>query len=412
MDCNTIREKLADFVEDALTGQDRGEVEGHLKRCDACRREHASLKAYFMEMETLDRMNPPPDFLKQVHARIDKPPGIRAFFQSLLVPLHVKLPLELAAMALIALTVVWFVKQPEPPYPVMSRHAPESRPGAAEREETAQRFSGAADAAHIREKAAPPSAGDQKERFGEDLSTGDKTEVPSGIKRDQKEEKQFRAGKGGLADDMQAKKIKGETETRMKKGPRPAVEDGPVELTLIPGKRMTDQSSRIAMAEAEPLAYNAVKAPARQEVSEEPVSRDEEARRNDAGADRNGLDTGAPLGTAGEDEPMAGGEAAGLGPDKEKDEMAPDDRDLKNRIVHYAAALGGTVIEAEAQPEGADEFLMNLEIPAENFPLFIDELKTLGAVSGPALPIPAGDPGRIVRILLRIPKTSTENPSD
>ena len=108
MDCKTIKEHLPDYVEGTLNDKERALVEKHIWDCDNCSAELEELKAYFKEMKVLEPVSPPADFLAQVRSRLDKEPGLKKFWRDIFFPFRLKVPVQLAATAVVALFVISF----------------------------------------------------------------------------------------------------------------------------------------------------------------------------------------------------------------------------------------------------------------------------------------------------------------
>lgn len=106
MECAKIKELLSEYIDDVLDSQRKTRVEEHLKRCQACSAELASLKAYIEEMTALKEVKAPADFLVKVHQRLRKPIGVEKTFRLLFVPARVKIPLELALVAALVILVI------------------------------------------------------------------------------------------------------------------------------------------------------------------------------------------------------------------------------------------------------------------------------------------------------------------
>ncbi len=65
-------EMLCDYAEGALDASVRAQTEVHLSGCAQCRRELEALRAYFQNLSTLEPVKTRPDFLAQVHARLER----------------------------------------------------------------------------------------------------------------------------------------------------------------------------------------------------------------------------------------------------------------------------------------------------------------------------------------------------
>lgn len=109
MNCEQVKTVLADYLDGAVTGDERAMVDAHLKGCAACREDLGFLKKYKKAIGKFPTLQAPDDFLEKVHRGIDaqKRGGI---VRTLFFPLRVKVPLEAAALLALALTGVLIFK--------------------------------------------------------------------------------------------------------------------------------------------------------------------------------------------------------------------------------------------------------------------------------------------------------------
>jgi len=115
MDCSTIQQKIADYIEGTLPPDEKKQVEEHLTACEECRLYAADLKRTIESLRGLEEVLPPPWLTQKVMQRIraEAQPK-KGFFQKLFFPLHIKLPLEAAATLLIAGAAVLIMKSMGP----------------------------------------------------------------------------------------------------------------------------------------------------------------------------------------------------------------------------------------------------------------------------------------------------------
>ena len=105
MECVRVKELLSEYIDETLDQETRKAVEKHLSTCDGCAEELASLRSLVKELNSLEKVKPPVDFLEQLHERLDAPSGFTRIVRKLFVPFHVKIPLELATATLLAVLV-------------------------------------------------------------------------------------------------------------------------------------------------------------------------------------------------------------------------------------------------------------------------------------------------------------------
>jgi len=108
MDCTRIIDLLPEYLEGTLDGSEKSRVEEHLAGCEGCGAELKLLQRYFQTMAGLERYEAPPDFLRNVHARIEREPSWRKLLSGLFLPLKIKLPLEALGVAAAALLIFTF----------------------------------------------------------------------------------------------------------------------------------------------------------------------------------------------------------------------------------------------------------------------------------------------------------------
>ncbi len=115
MDCSAIQGLLSEFIDGTLDVQTRTAVEKHISTCENCKQEFASLRAVVEELDSLDQVKAPADFLEKIHERMEPHFSIDRLIRKLFVPFHIKIPLELAAVATVTILValVLNIQQPE-----------------------------------------------------------------------------------------------------------------------------------------------------------------------------------------------------------------------------------------------------------------------------------------------------------
>ncbi len=107
MECARIEERLSEYVDDVLDGETKALVDKHLSTCERCQEEFASLKALIKELGSLESVEAPRDFLERVHERMEPRFGLRQLIRWLFVPVRIKVPLEFATAAAIAMLIFY-----------------------------------------------------------------------------------------------------------------------------------------------------------------------------------------------------------------------------------------------------------------------------------------------------------------
>lgn len=105
MNCDELKTRLSEYVDDVLDPETRGLADEHLAECEVCRAELASLKALVHELRSMEPVEPPKDFLKQLHARIEDRSRFSRILKTLFVPMRIKIPLEFAGAVIMALLI-------------------------------------------------------------------------------------------------------------------------------------------------------------------------------------------------------------------------------------------------------------------------------------------------------------------
>jgi len=112
MECKEIKERLSEYIDDALDREQQHLVEDHLTSCKACREELASLQSLINEIAASETVKAPDDFMETLHARMTPGFRFRKLLRTLFVPLRIKIPLELATAGALAVLVFFVVRAP------------------------------------------------------------------------------------------------------------------------------------------------------------------------------------------------------------------------------------------------------------------------------------------------------------
>jgi len=107
MTCHDAREQLSALIDDALGAAERGAVEEHLATCAECRRELERLRGTVALLRAVEPARAPTGFVDRVLEAARPAPWPRRLFRALLLPWPVKLPIEAAAIVLVAVGVVY-----------------------------------------------------------------------------------------------------------------------------------------------------------------------------------------------------------------------------------------------------------------------------------------------------------------
>lgn len=106
MDSKTIQEMLPDYVRGLLNEEASRIVQENLERSGPLRKEYEELQTYYRALETLEPVKASNTFMHAVHSRIGTPLLLSQLIKKIFTPLPVKLPLELAGLAVTVAIVV------------------------------------------------------------------------------------------------------------------------------------------------------------------------------------------------------------------------------------------------------------------------------------------------------------------
>ena len=111
MNCHETRERLSGLLDDALDASERALVGAHLDTCPDCRRELDRLRATVSLLSRVERPRAPVGFVDRVMAAARPVPWYRRLGRRLFLPLNIKLPVQAAAMLVIAVLGVYLLQR-------------------------------------------------------------------------------------------------------------------------------------------------------------------------------------------------------------------------------------------------------------------------------------------------------------
>ena len=102
MTCDEVRASFSDLYDGAASAADAAHLRRHLQACPACRMEWDTFQRAMQAVTDLGKAEPSPGFAARVRQRLEAPPLWRRALQWLFLPLYVKVPLQAAALILVA----------------------------------------------------------------------------------------------------------------------------------------------------------------------------------------------------------------------------------------------------------------------------------------------------------------------
>jgi hypothetical protein len=128
MDHATVRSLLSAYLDGAVSPAEREGIESHLQGCADCRRELAELEKTVLRIRGFGEEEPPPWMAQKVMARVrEAAEKRRGLFHRLIYPLRVKLPIEAAALVVLAATGYMLYRTAAPQLAQVVPQAPELR---------------------------------------------------------------------------------------------------------------------------------------------------------------------------------------------------------------------------------------------------------------------------------------------
>lgn len=136
MEHTEIRRNLSAYLDDAVSSEEKTQIEAHLAECASCRGALADLERTVAHLKNLPEVEPPPwltiKIMAQVKAAAEKKPGI---WQRFFLPFEVKLPLQAFALLFLCLTGYYLARTNAPllelTSPVTQEDAPAPAPASA-----------------------------------------------------------------------------------------------------------------------------------------------------------------------------------------------------------------------------------------------------------------------------------------
>jgi len=115
MKCADIQKKLFAYIDDSLSHEERMLINEHLASCQECSSSLSDMRKTLDYVQKLEDFEPPPwltqKVMEKIKAEAEPKKGI---LQKLFYPIHIKLPIEAAAVFLIAVAALYIFKTVQP----------------------------------------------------------------------------------------------------------------------------------------------------------------------------------------------------------------------------------------------------------------------------------------------------------
>jgi len=111
MNCQEARELFSAKADERLTPEQRLALDGHFQSCATCPREWERFRQTVSLLHSLEEARAPAGFARRVIENLRQEPWPRRLLRSVFLPLHVKLPLEAAAVVLLSTLVILLYRQ-------------------------------------------------------------------------------------------------------------------------------------------------------------------------------------------------------------------------------------------------------------------------------------------------------------
>ncbi|OGW35435.1 MAG: hypothetical protein A2X58_11485 [Nitrospirae bacterium GWC2_56_14] len=132
MNHNEIRHMLSEYIDGAVSPEDRTAIEEHLKTCERCSDALKELRQTVAVIRTVEELDPPAWMTQKIMAKVRVEAAKKSWFHRFFFPLHIKLPLEAVGVLFLAVTAVFIYQNIQPsmrtPNPLVEEYAPAQEP--------------------------------------------------------------------------------------------------------------------------------------------------------------------------------------------------------------------------------------------------------------------------------------------
>jgi hypothetical protein len=115
MECADIQKKLSSYIDNALSPEEKMLIDEHLTSCQKCSASLADMRKTLEYIQKLEDIEPPLWLTQKVMEKVKSEAKPKmGILQKLFYPLHIKLPIEAAAVFLIAVAAIYIFKTIQP----------------------------------------------------------------------------------------------------------------------------------------------------------------------------------------------------------------------------------------------------------------------------------------------------------
>jgi hypothetical protein len=115
MECSEVQKRLSAYLEKVVSPKQKALIDEHLKGCKKCKRALADLKKTVDYVQKLEEVEPPAWLTQKVMARVrSEAEAKKGIVQKIFYPFHIKIPLEAAALILVAVGTIFIFKSMQP----------------------------------------------------------------------------------------------------------------------------------------------------------------------------------------------------------------------------------------------------------------------------------------------------------
>ena len=350
-------------------------VEAHLAGCPSCARQFLDLKEQIRALGSLPRMEAPPDFLRQVRSRLDKPSALQVlrerlgnifggnrFFQLAGVAVSAALVILVAQVALKEGTVQKAVLSPQ--QPAITTPAPEP----AKPEATSPSLPSPAPA---------PSAPSAEPG----MHAGMPLTAPSGPQALMVPAPKQLPGPGSAPDAGSMERAYARQKSESQAGAALEAKQAPlISLTLKPGRRKSPSVSPYAPTSESPLEGG--KGGVSLKAKSAPNAGFSTMQADSAGKSKSG--------------------AAARREETTPSAAAPEERDIFSEVKRLVLDADGNIINGGLSSDEKRSETLVADMPAANYPPFLGRLGQLGEVSDGNGATVAPSPGSNVRVKIKL----------